>query len=140
MFCRNPCLFLSSPVSRYLSPDVRESMTVLDSGFHDMDSGFQHSGFRIPKRAGFQIFFSVLILFFAFRFRVRILLYWKTLLEYITSLFSFSIYKLREEMYYSSVITSKLLRRKAWFLNIYLDIVLRSLFNFYWNHWHRVKT
>ena len=67
------------------SPHVRESMTVLDSGFHPvdsgfrvLDSGFQLSGFRIPKRAGFQ-FFSVLMLFFAFRFRVRILLYWKTL-------------------------------------------------------------
>ena len=39
-------------------------MTVLDSGFHPvdsgfrvLDSGFQLSGFRIPKRAGFQIFF-----------------------------------------------------------------------------------
>ena len=46
------------------SPHVRESMTVLDSGFHPvdsgfrvLDSGFQLSGFRIPKRAGFQIFF-----------------------------------------------------------------------------------
>ena len=60
-----------------------------------VDSGFQHSGFRITKRAGFQ-FFTVLIrmFFFAFRFRVRILLYWNTLLECITSLFSFSIYKL----------------------------------------------
>ena len=34
------------------------------------------------------------MLFFALRFRVRILLYWKTLLEGITSLFSFSIYKI----------------------------------------------
>ena len=40
-------------------------MTVLDSGFHAvdsefklLDSGFQLSGFRIPKRAGFQFFFS----------------------------------------------------------------------------------
>ena len=86
-----------------LSPHVRESRTFLDSGFHAvdsgfrvLDSGFQHSGFRIPKRAGFQ-FFTVLMLFFAFRFRVRILLYWKTLLECITSLFSFSIHKLRVE-------------------------------------------
>ena len=45
------------------SPHVRESMTVLDSGFRPvdsgfrvLDSGFQFSGFRIPKRAGFQIF------------------------------------------------------------------------------------
>ena len=67
------------------SPHVRESMTVLDSGLHPLDSGFrvldsgfQLSRFRIPKRAGFQ-FFSALMLFFAFRFRVRILLYWKTL-------------------------------------------------------------
>ena len=82
------------------SPHVRESRTSLDSGFHAMDSGFwvldsgfQYSGFRIPKRAGFQ-FFTVLMLFFAFHFRVWILLYWKTLLECITSLFSFSIYKL----------------------------------------------
>ena len=61
-------------MSRSFSPHFRESMTVLDSGFHAVDSGFQHSGFRIPKWAGFQ-FFSVLMLFFAFRFRVRILLY-----------------------------------------------------------------
>ena len=47
----------------YLSPHVRESRTVLDSGFHDvdsgfrvLDSGFRHSGFRIPKRAGFHFF------------------------------------------------------------------------------------
>ena len=39
-------------------------MTVLDSGFHPvdsgfrvLDSGFRLSGFRIPKRAGFQNFF-----------------------------------------------------------------------------------
>ena len=60
-------------------------------------------GFRIPDSStvdsGFQkeldsIFFPVLMLFFALRFRVRILLYWKTLLEGITSFFSFSIYKI----------------------------------------------
>ena len=39
-----------------LSPHVRESRTVLDSGFHAVDSGFQHSGFRIPKRVGFHFF------------------------------------------------------------------------------------
>ena len=68
-------------VVKIILPHVRESMTVLDSGSHPvdsgfrvLDSGFQLSGFRIPKRAGFQIF-SVLMLFFAFRFRVRILLY-----------------------------------------------------------------
>ena len=45
------------------SPHVRESMAVLDSGFHAvdsgfrvLDSGFQLSGIRIPKRAGFQFF------------------------------------------------------------------------------------
>ena len=68
-----------------------------------MDAGFQLSGFRIPKRAGFQIF-SVLMLFFAFRFRVRILpSIERRRLECMTSLLSFSIYKLREEMYYRSV-------------------------------------
>ena len=36
------------------SPHVRESRTFFDSGFHAVDSGFQHSGFRIPKSAGFQ--------------------------------------------------------------------------------------
>ena len=30
----------------------------MDSGFRVLDSGFQLSGFRIPKRAGFQIFFG----------------------------------------------------------------------------------
>ena len=40
------------------SPHVRESRTVLDSGFRVLDSGFQHSGFRIPKRAGFHFFLS----------------------------------------------------------------------------------
>ena len=46
------------------SPHVRESMTVLDCGFHTvdsrfrvLDSGFQLSGFRISKRAGLQFFF-----------------------------------------------------------------------------------
>ena len=82
------------------SPHVRESRTVLDSGFHAvdsgsgvLDSGLQRSGFRIPKGGGFH-FFPVLILFFALCFRVRILPYWKTLLEGITKLFSFSIYKI----------------------------------------------
>ena len=45
-------------MSRRFSPHFRESMTVLDSGFHAVDSGFQHSGFRIPKWAGFQFFFG----------------------------------------------------------------------------------
>ena len=31
----------------------------MDSGFRVLDSGFQLSGFRIPKRAGFQIFVCV---------------------------------------------------------------------------------
>ena len=30
------------------SPHVRETKTVLDSGFHALDSGFQGPGFRIP--------------------------------------------------------------------------------------------
>ena len=45
------------------SPHVRESRTVLDSGFNAvdsgswvLDSGFQHSGLRIPKRGGFHFF------------------------------------------------------------------------------------
>ena len=70
-------------VMKHESPHVRESRRVLDSGFHTvdsgfrvLDSGFQLSGFRIPKRAGFQIFFvCVLMLFFAFRFRLRIVLF-----------------------------------------------------------------
>ena len=89
----------------YFSPHVRESRTVLDSGFWIPCCGFRilGTGFRIPDSStvdsGFQkeldsIFFPVLMLFFALRFRVRILLYWKTLLEGITSLFSFSIYKI----------------------------------------------
>ena len=41
------------------SPHVREFRRVLDSGLHTVDSGFQLSGFRIPKRAGFQIFVCV---------------------------------------------------------------------------------
>ena len=69
-----------------LSPHVRESRTFLDSGFHAVDSGFRipGTGFRIPDSStvdsGFQkgldfSFFTVLMLSFAFRFRVRILLY-----------------------------------------------------------------
>ena len=85
-------------------------MTVLDSGFHPVDSGFRvldsgfHlSGFRLPKSAVFQFFFCFNA-FFAFRFRVRILpSIERRLLECMTSLLSFSIYKLREEMYYRSV-------------------------------------
>ena len=55
--------FNSEGQKLYMSPHVRESRTVLDSGFHAvdsrfgvLDSGFQHSGFRIPKRAGFHFF------------------------------------------------------------------------------------
>ena len=83
------------------SPHVTESRTVLDSGFHAvdsgfrvLDSGFQHSGFRIPKRS--IPFFFRFNAFLRTLFRVRILLYWKTLLEGITSLFSLSIYKITE--------------------------------------------
>ena len=61
-----------------------------------MDSGFQ--------KVLYSNFFSVLMLFFAFRFRVRILpSIERRRLECMTSLLSFSIYKLREEMYYRSV-------------------------------------
>ena len=28
----------------------------MDSGFPVLDSGFQHNGFRVPKRAGFHFF------------------------------------------------------------------------------------
>ena len=66
----------------HCSPHVRESRRVLDSGFHTvdsgfrvLDSGFQLSGFRIPKRIGFQMFLCVLMLFVAFRFRIRIVLF-----------------------------------------------------------------
>ena len=38
-----------------------------------------------------------------------------------------------------SLITSKLSRRKAWFLNMFLDIVFPSLSTFYWNHCHSAK-
>ena len=65
-------------VTTFTSPHVRESMTVSDSGFHPVDSGFRvlDSGFQKGLDSKF---FSVLMLFLAFRFRVRILLYWKTL-------------------------------------------------------------
>ena len=53
-----------------------------------VDSGFQ-------KQLDY-IFFRFEMLFFALRFRVRILLYWKALLEGITILFSLSIYKITE--------------------------------------------
>ena len=66
-------------------------MWIPDSGYWIPDSSTVDSGFQ--KEPDF-IFFPVLMLFFALRFRVRILLYWKTLLEGITSLFSFSIYKI----------------------------------------------
>ena len=49
--------------------------------------------------SGFQIF-SALMLFFAFRFLFETCCIERRCLECITSLFSFSIYKLREEMYY----------------------------------------
>ena len=47
------CTCIHDRQGKNLSPHVR---TVLDSGFHAVDSGFQHSGFRIPKRAGLQFF------------------------------------------------------------------------------------
>ena len=81
------------------SPHVRESRTVLDSGFHAvdsglrvLDSGFQHSGFRIPKRAGFH-FFTGFNAFLRTSFSCSNLAILKALLEGIRSVFSFSIYK-----------------------------------------------
>ena len=57
---------ITRPTNGHISPHVRESRRVLDSGFHTvdsgfgaLDSGFQLSGFRIPKRARFQIFLCV---------------------------------------------------------------------------------
>ena len=42
-------LFFSRRVSLYISSQVRESKTVLDSGFQAVNSGFQSLvGFRIP--------------------------------------------------------------------------------------------
>ena len=55
-----------------LSPHVRESMTVVNSGFHPVDSGFRALD---SEKGWISNFFSVLMLFFAFRFRVRMLLY-----------------------------------------------------------------
>ena len=76
--CMNFLHELTCQILTNQSPHVRESMTVLDYGFHPvdsgfrvldsgfhpvdsgfrvLDSGFQFSGFRIPKRAGFQFFF-----------------------------------------------------------------------------------
>ena len=74
-------MMIENTTQTFISPHVRESRTVLDSGFHAVDSGFR---VRIPDSStvdsGFQkeldsIFFPVLMLFFALRFRVRILLY-----------------------------------------------------------------
>ena len=96
-------------VAFHLSPHVRESMTVLDSGFHPvdsgfrvLDSGFQLSGFRIPKKAGFQIFFCFKCFSSHFVFVFESCYIERRCLECINSLFSFSIYKLREEMLYCS--------------------------------------
>ena len=83
------------------SPHVRESGAVLDSGFHAvdsgfrvLDSGFQHSGFRIPKRAGFHLF-SGFNAFLRTSFSCSNLAIMKDVVRrHITSLFSFSIYKI----------------------------------------------
>lgn len=37
---------------------IDDSFHTVDSGFRVLNSGFQHSGFRIPKSAGLQFFFS----------------------------------------------------------------------------------
>ena len=59
-----------------------------------MDSGFQHSGFRIPKRAGFHLF-SGFNAFLRTSFSCSNLAIMKDVVRrHITSLFSFSIYKI----------------------------------------------
>ena len=91
--------FFAKPATKsFQSPHVRDSRTVLDSGFHAvdsgfrvLDSGFQHSGFRIPKRAGFHIF-SGFNAFLRTSFSCSNLAMLKDVV--ITSLFSFSIYKI----------------------------------------------
>lgn len=65
-----------------------------DSGFQVLVSVFKLSGFKIPKRAEFQNYFSVFMLFFTLFFHVQIMLYWKALLGSMTSLFSSFSYKL----------------------------------------------
>ena len=100
----------------FLFPPNHQSATALNLapckgihhslGFWIPPCGFliPSAGFRIPaqwipdsRKSWIPYIFFCFKLFFAFRFRVRILLYWKTLLEGITtpSLFSFSIYKIR---------------------------------------------
>ena len=103
-------LFISFQLREHSKTGLGHKLTVSDTSFAPC-KGIQDGlgfwipccGFRIPDSStvdsGFQkeldsIFLPVLMLFFAVRFRVRILLYWKTLLEGITSLFSFSIYKI----------------------------------------------
>ena len=77
--------------------DVAPCKGIQDSlGFRIPGAGFRIPAQWIPdsKKSWIPFYCPVLMLFFALRFRVRILLYWKTLLEGITSLFSFSIYRI----------------------------------------------
>ena len=82
-FNRLKSVFFPCPIAIQFSPVIR---TFAHSHIRTVNSGFQ--------KELESIFFPVLMLFFALRFRVRFLLYWKTLLQGITSLFSFSIYKI----------------------------------------------
>ena len=89
-----------------VSPHVRESRTFLDSGFHAVDSGFRvlDSGFRIPaqwipdsKKRWIPIFYCFNA-FLCISFSCSNLAILKDVVTLcITSLFSFSIYKLRVE-------------------------------------------
>ena len=74
-------------------------------GFWIPPCGFRipSTGFRIPKRAGFQIFFFFKCFSSHFVFVFESCYIESRCLECITSLFSFSNYKLREEMFYCSV-------------------------------------
>ena len=66
----------------------------MDSGFRVLDSGFQQGGFRIPKRAGFHLF-SGFNAFLRTSFSCSNLAIMKDVVRrHITSLFSFSIYKI----------------------------------------------
>ena len=83
-----PCLTLFGTVQTFiLNIYIAPCKGIHDSlGFWIPPIGFRipSTGFRIPaqwipdsKKGWIPNFFSVLMIFFAFRFRVRILLYWK---------------------------------------------------------------
>lgn len=75
-FCRG----LAAVAPRLHSQIEEEAYLAQSEGIHD-SLGFwiPYCRFRIPdsQKGWFHFFFSVLILSFAFRFRVRIVLYWK---------------------------------------------------------------